>query len=214
MYERPCRPREYAAVLGLPSREHATRQHANLSHGCPLQTTDSDEYGGPAPFSEAEARIIKLIAEDSPLRSFVNMHSGEYALYAPWDSQQKLAVGQPVGPGFFMLAAAAASENSVGQPVSVGSLWPLMLPGGAHCGMFMLAPFCCSVLLLLVLPSSWYIGYMQGSAHAVFCCQSLISGARSQQRALCAGWSSCQSIAAGLRHVSMPEGFSMSGHYT
>ena len=120
MYERPCRPREYAAVLGLPSMEHATRQHANLGHGCPLQTTDSDEYGGPAPFSEAEARIIKLIAEDSPLRSFVNMHSGEYALYAPWDSQQKLAVGQPVGPGFFILAAAAASENFSGPACECG----------------------------------------------------------------------------------------------
>ena len=109
-------PQKFAAVPCLPSTEHMTRRHADLDHGCPLQATDSDEYGGTAPFSEAEARIIKLIAEDSPLRSFVNLHSGEFALYAPWDSQQKLAVGQPVGPGFILAAAAARDVTTHCEP--------------------------------------------------------------------------------------------------
>ena len=135
---------------------HTTRQHAGLHHGCPLQATDSDEYGGTAPFSEAEARIIKLIAEGSPLRSFVNLHSGEFALYAPWDSQQKLAVGQPVGPGF-ILAAAAASKTHPGPacgcrilvaPAAAwrGSLWELLpAPSTAVCS-------------AATLPSSWRNG--------------------------------------------------------
>ncbi len=51
-----------------------------------MQALDDEDYGGPHPFSEPESRIVKLIAESSPIRSFVNIHSGEYALYVPWDS--------------------------------------------------------------------------------------------------------------------------------
>lgn len=54
------------------------------------QALDDEDYGGPHPFSEPESRIVKLIAESSPIRSFVNIHSGEYALYVPWDSHPDL----------------------------------------------------------------------------------------------------------------------------
>ncbi len=178
--------------------EHTTRQHANLNDSCLLQTTDSDEYGGTAPFSEAEARIIKLIAENSPLRSFVNLHSGEFALYAPWDSQQKLAVGQPVG-----LAAAAARKCSLWAGLWVWDpFWPLLLPGEAHCGTS------CWPLLLLRLPSSWHIGYLLGSAHAVFCYRSLFTSTKSQRGAYvglvsllkhCC-WPQTRQPARGLQH--------------
>ncbi|KAL3139931.1 hypothetical protein ABBQ38_004221 [Trebouxia sp. C0009 RCD-2024] len=56
---------------------------------------DDEEYGGPHPFSEPESRIVKLIAESSPVRSFVNLHSGEYALYIPWDSHPNYAIDLP-----------------------------------------------------------------------------------------------------------------------
>lgn len=48
---------------------------------------DDESYGGPHPFSEPESRIVKLIAENAPVRASVNIHSGEYALYVPWDSR-------------------------------------------------------------------------------------------------------------------------------
>lgn len=56
---------------------------------------DDEDYGGPHPFSEPESRIVKLVAESSPLRSFVNIHSGEYALYIPWDSHPNYAIRLP-----------------------------------------------------------------------------------------------------------------------
>lgn len=61
-----------------------------------MQALDDEEYGGPHPFSEPESRIVKLIAESSPVRSFVNLHSGEYALYIPWDSHPNYAIDLPV----------------------------------------------------------------------------------------------------------------------
>lgn len=61
-----------------------------------MQALDDEEYGGPHPFSEPESRIVKLIAGSSPLRSFVNLHSGEYALYIPWDSHPNYAIDLPV----------------------------------------------------------------------------------------------------------------------
>ena len=155
--------------------EHTTKQHANLNDSCLLQTTDSDEYGGTAPFSEAEARIVKLIAENSPLRSFVNLHSGEFALYAPWDSQQKLAVGQPVG-----LAAAAARQCSLWAGLWVWDpFWPLLLPGEAHCGSSCWPP------LLLRLPSSWHIGYLLGSAHCCLLLPKPVYRYKTPARGLC-----------------------------
>lgn len=62
-----------------------------------VQALDDEMYGGPHPFSEPESRIVKLIAASSPVRSFVNIHSGEYALYIPWDSHPDYAIDLPVG---------------------------------------------------------------------------------------------------------------------
>jgi hypothetical protein len=55
----------------------------------------SDEYGGPKPFSEPETRIVKLIGEAVRPQAFVNLHSGEYAIYVPWDSKRSLAPNLP-----------------------------------------------------------------------------------------------------------------------
>lgn len=76
--------------------EWALGQWKGHSTNCCLQTLDDEEYGGPRPFSEPESRIVKLIAESSPVRSFVNLHSGEYALYIPWDSHPNYAIDLPV----------------------------------------------------------------------------------------------------------------------
>jgi len=59
----------------------------------------SDEYGGPKPFSEPESRIVKLIAEANRPQAFVNLHSGEYAMYVPWDSKKGLAPDLPADIG-------------------------------------------------------------------------------------------------------------------
>ena len=179
---------QVAAVLCLPSMQHTIRYHAVLNHGCPLQTTDSDEYGGTAPFSEAEARIIKLIAEGSPLRSFVNLHSGEFALYAPWDSQQMLAVGQPVGPGFILAAATAASNNSLWARLWVRDpFWALLLPEEAHCGLS------CWPLLLQCATAATLAKPLAHQPHAgvCTCCLPLLKPVywcKHPARGLCAGW--------------------------
>lgn len=55
-----------------------------------------DEYGGEKPFSEPESRIVKLVADGAQLRSYVNLHAGEWALYTPWDSQKNAPPGLPV----------------------------------------------------------------------------------------------------------------------
>eukprot|EP00884_Botryococcus_braunii_P007354 jgi/Botrbrau1/1661/Bobra.116_2s0005.1 len=55
----------------------------------------SDVYGGKKPFSEAESRVVKLIAETVRPRAYVNLHSGEWAMYVPWDSKRELAPDLP-----------------------------------------------------------------------------------------------------------------------
>ena len=59
----------------------------------------SEEYGGPRPFSEPETRIVRLIGQATRPQAFVNLHSGEYAVYVPWDSQRGLAPGLPPDVG-------------------------------------------------------------------------------------------------------------------
>lgn len=81
--------RLYALDLG----EHGYKGRCTY---CCLQALDDEEFGGPHPFSEPESRIVKLIAESSPVRSFVNLHSGEFALYIPWDSHPNYAIDLPV----------------------------------------------------------------------------------------------------------------------
>lgn len=59
----------------------------------------SEEYGGPRPFSEPETRIVRLIGQATRPQAFVNLHSGEYAVYVPWDSQRGLAPDLPADVG-------------------------------------------------------------------------------------------------------------------
>lgn len=61
-----------------------------------LQDAGQEEYGGPKPFSEPQTRIMKALAAAAQPRAFVNLHSGEYAMYVPWDSQATQAAGLPV----------------------------------------------------------------------------------------------------------------------
>ena len=69
--------------------------HHNYSFSY-TQAADDESYGGPHPFSEPESRIVKLIAESAPVRASVNIHSGEYALYVPWDSRPDYGPDLPV----------------------------------------------------------------------------------------------------------------------
>lgn len=61
-----------------------------------VQDAGQEEYGGPKPFSEPQTRIMKALAAAAQPRAFVNLHSGEYAMYVPWDSQATQAAGLPV----------------------------------------------------------------------------------------------------------------------
>lgn len=55
----------------------------------------SDEYGGSKPFSEPETRIVNNVLASQP-QAFVNLHSGEWAMYTPWDSKAEAAENLPV----------------------------------------------------------------------------------------------------------------------
>ena len=63
-----------------------------------VQDAGLEEYGGPKPLSEPQTRIMKALATAAQPRAFVNLHSGEYAMYVPWDSQSTQAAGLPVTP--------------------------------------------------------------------------------------------------------------------
>ena len=73
----------------------------------------AEEYGGDKPFSEPESRIVRLVAESSHARSFVNLHAGEWALYIPWDSQNSAAADLPVRrAGLFSVLVVAACPQA------------------------------------------------------------------------------------------------------
>ena len=62
-----------------------------------MQATEgTEEYGGPAALSEPETRILKLVAQTSRPQAYVNLHSGEWAMYLPWDSKPEAAPDVPV----------------------------------------------------------------------------------------------------------------------
>lgn len=64
----------------------------------PLQIHEaSDEFGGPKPFSEPQTRIVKDVVANFRPQAFVNLHSGEWAMYIPWDSKKEVAENLPVG---------------------------------------------------------------------------------------------------------------------
>jgi hypothetical protein len=44
-----------------------------------------EEFGGQSPFSEPETRILRELGISFKPHSYVQTHSGEWALYAPWD---------------------------------------------------------------------------------------------------------------------------------
>jgi hypothetical protein len=62
----------------------------------PPQPATSEQYGGPAPLSEPQTRLLKGVADASPLAAYVNVHSGEWAVYTPWDSKPAYAPDLPV----------------------------------------------------------------------------------------------------------------------
>ncbi|KAK9849119.1 hypothetical protein WJX84_010504 [Apatococcus fuscideae] len=67
----------------------------NWPHAWKLTDAGLEEYGGPKPLSEPQTRIMKALATAAQPRAFVNLHSGEYAMYVPWDSQATQAAGLP-----------------------------------------------------------------------------------------------------------------------
>ena len=60
------------------------------------QDKSSDMYGGEAPFSEPQAQYIRDRAAEWGPKAFINVHSGEWAIYTPWDSRGSMGAGLPV----------------------------------------------------------------------------------------------------------------------
>ncbi|KAI8467492.1 MAG: hypothetical protein J3K34DRAFT_35836 [Monoraphidium minutum] len=55
----------------------------------------NEQYGGPSPLSEPQSRLVKRLIDSAPLAGYVNVHSGEWALYTPWDSKAAYAPNLP-----------------------------------------------------------------------------------------------------------------------
>jgi hypothetical protein len=64
-----------------------------------LQPSSDEQYGGPTPLSEPESRLLRALLLSRPTLGYVNVHSGEWALYTPWDSKDGYAPGLPVSGG-------------------------------------------------------------------------------------------------------------------
>ncbi|KAG2498170.1 hypothetical protein HYH03_003926 [Edaphochlamys debaryana] len=63
--------------------------------------THSDMYGGPHAFSEPQSRLITRLAlgggkgAGPVAKAYVNVHSGEWAVYSGWDSKAAVGPGMP-----------------------------------------------------------------------------------------------------------------------
>lgn len=62
------------------------RNYPPKRHHYPLH---SEEYEGPAALSEPETKYIASLLRDGT-RMFINIHSGEFSLYTPWDAAPEL----------------------------------------------------------------------------------------------------------------------------
>lgn len=46
--------------------------------------------------SEPQARMVKSLSEQHRTVAYINVHSGEWAVYTPWDSKPAYGPGLPV----------------------------------------------------------------------------------------------------------------------
>ena len=72
-----------------------TNEHGvDLNRNFPTRMGESrslnpgETYGGPRPFSEFETQRIKQIVHTYPIDTYVSIHSGDLALYLPWDGSK------------------------------------------------------------------------------------------------------------------------------
>lgn len=57
---------------------------------------NAEEYGGPAPMSEPQSRALRdLVRGLRNVLGYVQVHSGEWAMYVPWDHTKAEALGLP-----------------------------------------------------------------------------------------------------------------------
>ncbi|GIM03502.1 hypothetical protein Vretimale_8268 [Volvox reticuliferus] len=62
-----------------------------------IEPHHTEMYGGPHPFSEAQSRLIARIALEGGRvpKAYINVHSGEWAVYSGWDSKAAVGPGLP-----------------------------------------------------------------------------------------------------------------------
>uniref|UniRef100_A0A383WP64 Peptidase M14 domain-containing protein n=1 Tax=Tetradesmus obliquus TaxID=3088 RepID=A0A383WP64_TETOB len=78
-----------------------TARNVDLNRNWPFAWQKEDpgdeQYGGTTPFSEPQSRLMKQVvdANGHRLLGYVNVHSGEWALYTPWDSKPAYGSGMP-----------------------------------------------------------------------------------------------------------------------
>ena len=90
--------KSYAAwSLQLPKHQSANSNRPLATRSLLQQVHESsDEYGGPEAFSEPQTRIVREVVSEIHPQAFINLHSGEWAMYVPWDSKKEVAEKLPV----------------------------------------------------------------------------------------------------------------------
>eukprot|EP00873_Tetraselmis_striata_P012253 jgi/Tetstr1/432517/TSEL_021890.t2 len=73
----------------LRTKTNGVDLNRNYPIGFRREPPRSQDYGGDFPFSEPETRLIRtqVNEQDEKPRVYVSVHSGEWALYFPWDSK-------------------------------------------------------------------------------------------------------------------------------
>lgn len=75
----PClRKNEHGVDTNRNYQMHTNRHHYSRF---------SEEYEGPTPLSEKESKLVS--SELSGVRRYINVHSGEFSLYMPYDSRTR-----------------------------------------------------------------------------------------------------------------------------
>ena len=109
--------RRRCVVKIVPIEVPASREAVEQGRGCMRKTVDgvdlnrnwpvgfqpvsaskratSEEYPGERPFSEVESRVVRDLARSFAPHGYANVHSGEWAVYVPWDHKPEFAQSLP-----------------------------------------------------------------------------------------------------------------------
>ncbi|KAG2435855.1 hypothetical protein HXX76_007050 [Chlamydomonas incerta] len=116
-----------AGNLCLRKTAHGVDLNRNYPFGFANEPAHSEMYGGPFAFSEPQSRMITRLATNGPARdrgvakAYVNVHSGEWAVYSGWDSKAAIGPGLPGDMGEVLLKSGDVCRCQAGPAGAVSN---------------------------------------------------------------------------------------------